>query len=71
MWVNGIKAAQNGNGHYELKISDKFGKQLKFRTDQVHCDLSAAIPPSSNGKRDQFEPPRSTWHHIVFSAATA
>ena len=33
--------AENGNGHYCLRVTDKFGKPVATPADQKHCDLSA------------------------------
>ena len=51
------KSNGNSNGQYGLTIADKFGKQVKIRTDQVHCDLSAAVaqPAQESGEVARIE----------------
>lgn len=52
--THGSDGGSNGssNGKYGLVITDKFGKEVKIRKDQVHCDLSAAVI-SPTGVHDQ------------------
>jgi glutamate synthase domain-containing protein 1/glutamate synthase domain-containing protein 3 len=41
----------NGNGHYDLRVTNKFGVPVSTLPDQSHCDLS--IPPVKPAKTDQ------------------
>ena len=41
--TNGTKAGHNGNGHYEMKVTDKFGRPVELLEGQTHCDLSTPI----------------------------
>jgi len=42
---------QNGkNGHYELRVNNKFGDEVRTLPGQVHCDLSAP-PKASPGRQ--------------------
>jgi len=46
------KPTGNGspNGHYDLQVTDKFGKSVTTPPDQVHCDLSTPITiPAETG----------------------
>lgn len=39
-------SGNGANGHYNLRVTDKFGGQVATVPDQVHCNLSiAAVPP--------------------------
>ncbi len=55
--TNGSAGSSNGNGHYAMRVTDKFGLEVKTPAGQVHCDLSAPIrvPDATDGDAEALE----------------
>ena len=39
-------APAEDNGHYTLRVADKFGRAVTTPPGQVHCDLSVSSAPA-------------------------
>jgi len=46
-------APQNGNGSYEMLVTDKFGRPVTTPAGQTHCDLSTPIAARSETDADR------------------
>ena len=53
----GSRQRAEGNGRYELRVTDKFGKPVSTLPEQVHCDLSVGpiTPSQTNGDLTAIE----------------
>jgi len=75
--TNGAESGSNGNGRYEMNVTDKFDRPLTLPKNQRHCDLSITInrPAATEADTQLIEKviadtdPQQIYAHIRDSAA--